>query len=173
LRHDARIDLDVRAVAQHLGRSGRHVQGDHGVRHRRCGGDERDAIALGGDVWAIPWRGRVREVEVEQLTGGRVEDREVIRAVGAVGARDAAVTEEAVVGQSELPLRPAELRGHRGERDGIPLVAPVEIPPPSPIGDEMQLAGGAPDRLLGRLPEPPRHQPPVRGPRSIVDLRGP
>src|SRR5215470_2143680 len=65
--------------------------------------------------------------------------------------REAAVVEEGIGRVAQLPLRHAELGV--GQEHGLGLVTSnsVEVPPAGSVGDEMQLAAGAPLRAENRL----------------------
>ena len=145
------IHVGRRRRAEDVHRSRRHVQEDDLVGDRRAAADERDAIPLHVE----PRRHRgMRDVEVDQLAGPRVEDREVLDAVALPQAGDPPVVEETVGRHAEDPLGPAELRLDRMQRLQVPLAFPVQVPPPGSVRDEMEVAGRAPrgleDRLLAR-----------------------
>ena len=88
----------------------RDVHADHGHRHRRAARDRGDALAGRRQ----PGREHpVRQVEVGQLTGVRVEHSQP-GGPGAVGDGEAAVAEHRVRARAQLPQRGGELLRRAG-----------------------------------------------------------
>ena len=151
------VDRERRALLEHVDRTRGEIEGDDRVRRRRTASDEGDPMSLHGELGCVPRRRGEGQVEIEELEGAGIEQRVPMLSVPSVGARDPAVGEEAEVRETEHPLRPAELRLHRGEGHRCVRVVAIEVPPAAAIRHEDELVLGAPHRLLGRLARPSRH----------------
>ena len=122
-----------------------------------------------------------RPLDVDALQGAAgCEAREPRAPALRHGADDRAVVEERVGLQAERPQRLAQLGLDVGQRDRPVVAEAVEVPPPRAVGDEVQLAGGAPrgadDRFLGpagdALAVDPQRGPVPRHPRVLPAEQG-
>src|SRR5699024_1675923 len=76
-----------------------------------------------------------------------VEKSEPVLAGIADGDGDPSVVEERIRREAENPLRHAELRLGRMERDWLAVFDTIEVPPAGAVGDDMEFSVGTPLRL--------------------------
>ena len=143
------FDRDLVALLQHVHRPGKEVE-HHDLR--RCVGTpshERDRLPFGGDERVVDRV--VREIQVQELTGARVDHGNMLLTVPRPDACDPAVVEERVRRDAEHPLWPAELRIHRADRVHLALDLAIQVPPAGAVRDEVQDTIRTPLRLEDRL----------------------
>ncbi len=149
------VDGHVRARSQHFARARRQVEPDDLVGDRGRARDEDDRRAV-GDEERCPAPGVVREIELLEHAGLRVEHAEARPAVPVVPAHDPPVPEEPVRAPAEHPRRVAELRLRGVQGLALTVPDPLEVPPAAPVTGEDEVSRGAPlrlpDRLLAVLP---------------------
>ena len=143
------FDRDLVALLQHVHRPCEEVEHHHLRRRVGAPSDERDRLPLGGDEREVDRV--VRQIQVQQLTGARVDHGDVLRAVLRPDACDPAVVEERVRRDTEQPLWPAELRIHRADRVHVAVDLTIEVPPVRAVRDEVQDTVRTPLRLEDRL----------------------
>src|ERR1019366_5779832 len=92
-----------------------------------------------------------RRLDLGEGAGRDIDAGEVRTALLLEEADDAAVRLEAVHRHGELPLRLAELGGHRMQGHDVSASLAVEVPPAAPVRGEVQFARGRPFRLEDRF----------------------
>src|SRR5919109_3484746 len=122
------------------------------------------------DRWKVS-----REAGLDGLKAAALQVERAKPVNGALDHRagDLSFGEERVSGHAETPLRPSEVGLHRGNRFNRSLPPPVEVPPATAVGDEIEQTKRRPGRLEDRFVLASRQLPGDPQTSILSDLRQP
>ena len=144
----AGIELEFRGAAKDLGLPRTHVElDDLGRFSRRASGEHQPRADAAQRRRVVG----VRQIDSLEASGLGIQQLETVEPGPGEEAGDAPVAEERVPGQIEDPLGISELGFLAGQRLDLARPLDVEVGPAGSVGDEVQLAGGAPLGLEDRL----------------------